>query len=45
MKDECDSIKQFKQLDKIINKLYDICSKSKNFFEKRLKIVIPTDLK
>ena len=45
IQDECYSIKQFEQLDNLINKLSDICRKSENFFEKRnLKIVILGDL-
>tara|TARA_B100001093_G_scaffold472235_1_gene495204 strand:+ start:357 stop:848 length:492 start_codon:yes stop_codon:yes gene_type:complete len=45
IQDECYSIKQFEQLDNLINKLSDICRKSENFFEKKnLKIVILGDL-
>ena len=46
IQDECYSIKQFEQLDNLINKLSDIARKSENFFEKNknLKIFILGDL-
>ena len=45
IQDECYSIKQFEQLDNLINKLSDIVRKSENFFgKKNLKIVILGDL-
>ena len=45
IQDECYSIKQFEQLDNLINKLSDIGRKSENFFEKKhLKIFILGDL-